>query len=80
MLNDSQGIEQLMEEELLISHHETADIQVINENEYTAVSTIELENKESSSMILGIIGCGAIASIITDFAVEGKLGADLKYF
>lgn len=31
-------------------------------------------------VVAGIIGCGAIASIITDFAANGKLGADLKFF
>ncbi len=31
-------------------------------------------------MVAGIIGCGAIAGIITDFAANGKLGADLKFF
>ena len=31
-------------------------------------------------MKVGIIGCGSIANIITNFAVEGKLGVDLKYF
>ncbi|MGZ7068975.1 MAG: Gfo/Idh/MocA family oxidoreductase, partial [Methanobacterium sp.] len=31
-------------------------------------------------MKVGIIGCGAIANIITNFALEGKLGVDLKYF
>ncbi|MDD3985073.1 MAG: aspartate dehydrogenase [Methanobacterium sp.] len=31
-------------------------------------------------MKVGILGCGAIANIITNFAVEGKLGVDLKYF
>ncbi len=31
-------------------------------------------------MKVGIIGCGAIANIMTNFAVEGKLGVDLKYF
>lgn len=31
-------------------------------------------------MKVGIIGCGAIAHIITNFAVEGKLGVDLKFF
>ena len=31
-------------------------------------------------MKVGIIGCGAIANIITNFAVEDKLGVDLKYF
>ena len=27
-----------------------------------------------------MLGCGAIANIITNFAVEGKLGVDLKFF
>ena len=31
-------------------------------------------------MKVGILGCGAIANIITNFAAEGKLGVDLKYF
>ncbi len=31
-------------------------------------------------MMVGILGCGAIANIITNFATEGKLGVDLKYF
>ena len=31
-------------------------------------------------MKVGILGCGAIANIITNFAVEGKLGVDLKFF
>ncbi|MGB9937442.1 MAG: aspartate dehydrogenase [Methanobacterium sp.] len=31
-------------------------------------------------MQVGIIGCGAIANIMTNFAVEGKLGVNLKYF
>jgi aspartate dehydrogenase len=31
-------------------------------------------------MKIGIVGCGAIANIITNFAVEGKLGIDLKFF
>jgi aspartate dehydrogenase len=31
-------------------------------------------------MIVGIVGCGAIANIITNYALEGKLGVDLKYF
>jgi len=31
-------------------------------------------------MIVGIIGCGAIANIITNQALEGKLGVELKYF
>lgn len=31
-------------------------------------------------MIVGIVGCGAIANIITNFALEGKLGVELRYF
>lgn len=29
---------------------------------------------------MGILGCGAIANIITNFAAEGKLGVDLEFF
>ncbi len=29
---------------------------------------------------MGILGCGAIAHIITNFAAEGKLGVDLEFF
>lgn len=31
-------------------------------------------------MNVGILGCGAIANIITNFAAEGKLGVDLNFF
>ena len=31
-------------------------------------------------MVAGIMGCGAIANIITNFAADGELGADLKFF
>ncbi len=31
-------------------------------------------------MNVGILGCGAIANIITNFAAEGKLGVDLEFF
>ncbi|MDI6723241.1 MAG: aspartate dehydrogenase [Methanobacterium sp.] len=31
-------------------------------------------------MKVGIIGCGAIAHIITNFAVDGKLGVELEFF
>ncbi|HTX60714.1 MAG TPA: aspartate dehydrogenase [Methanobacterium sp.] len=31
-------------------------------------------------MKVGILGCGAIANIITNFAVESKLGVDLEFF
>ena len=33
-----------------------------------------------NDMKVGILGCGAIANIITNFAVEEKLGVDLKFF
>jgi aspartate dehydrogenase len=79
MLNNPQGTEQLMEEDLHISCYDS-DIPVIDEDQYKSRSTVELGKKQPSPMILGIIGCGAIASIITDFALEGKLSAELKYF
>lgn len=31
-------------------------------------------------MRVGILGCGAIANIITNFAVEGKLGVEIQFF
>ncbi|MGZ4857516.1 MAG: aspartate dehydrogenase [Methanobacteriaceae archaeon] len=31
-------------------------------------------------MKVGILGCGAIANIITNFAMEGKLGVEIKFF
>jgi len=31
-------------------------------------------------MRVGILGCGAIANIITNFAREGKLGVEIKFF
>lgn len=33
-----------------------------------------------SKMRVGILGCGAIANIITNFAMEGKLGVEIKFF
>ncbi len=39
--------------------------------------TAELEQTISK---VGIIGCGAIAEIITNFAAKGKLGVELQYF
>lgn len=39
-----------------------------------------LINTESDNIKAGIIGCGAIAQIIADFASEGKLGVDIKFF
>jgi len=38
------------------------------------------DDHKHGAMTVGIIGCGAIANIITDFAVEGKLNVDLKFF
>ena len=38
------------------------------------------DDHENSAMTVGIIGCGAITNIITDFVMEGKLGVDLKFF
>jgi len=32
------------------------------------------------AMKVGLLGCGAIANVITDFALEGKLGVDLACF
>jgi aspartate dehydrogenase len=37
-------------------------------------------NPQNSTITVGIIGCGAIATIITDFVLEGKIGIDLKFF
>lgn len=39
-----------------------------------------MDDTSNGTMTVGIVGCGAIASIITDFALEGKLGVDLKFF
>jgi|WetSurMetagenome_2_1015567.scaffolds.fasta_scaffold427907_1 aspartate dehydrogenase len=39
-----------------------------------------VDNPQNDTMTVGIIGCGAIANVITDFALEGKLGVDLKFF
>lgn len=35
---------------------------------------------ESNDTTIGIIGYGAIEFIITDFAAEGKLNVDLKFY
>ncbi len=37
-------------------------------------------DNKCGTMKVGLLGCGAIANIITNFAVEGKLGVDLKFF
>jgi len=66
----------------------------MNETALNDISEIEEEEdmySESNSenlvmdyprndIVAGIIGCGAIASIITNFAAGGELGADLKFF
>jgi aspartate dehydrogenase len=39
-----------------------------------------IDNPQNDTLTVGIIGCGAIASVITNFALEGKLGVDLKFF
>lgn len=55
----------------------------INESEGTcSESTFEklIYDHPSDVKIVGILGCGAIASIITDYAAKGKLDIDLKFF
>ena len=47
--------------------------ELVNSNEL-------IDNPQNDTMTIGIMGCGAIASVITDFALEGKLGVDLKFF
>lgn len=37
-------------------------------------------NQDSRIKVVGILGCGAIANIITDFALKEKLDIDLSYF
>ena len=32
------------------------------------------------NVMVGILGCGTIANIITNFTAEGKLGVDLEFF
>lgn len=46
------------------------------------ISTSEnlINDYQRGVKIVGILGCGAIANIITDYATEGKLGVDLKFF
>ena len=39
-----------------------------------------MDDHSFNDMTVGILGCGAIAGIITDFAAQGKLGVDLKFF
>ncbi len=62
-------------------------------NETSLYEFLELEHSENSFsgsksenfikrdvMKVGILGCGAIANLILDFALEEKLGVDLKCF
>ncbi len=39
-----------------------------------------IDEDEISTIKVGLLGCGAIANIITNFAAEGKLGFDLRFF
>ncbi len=39
-----------------------------------------IDNPNNSTITVGIIGCGAIATIITDFVLEGKIDIDLRFF
>lgn len=37
-------------------------------------------NDKINNLKIGVLGCGTIANIITDFAAKGKLNVDLDYF
>lgn len=39
-----------------------------------------LDHIEHGTKVVGIVGCGAIARTITDFALKENLGVDLKFF
>ncbi len=39
-----------------------------------------IDDHQRGVMVVGILGCGVIANIITDYAAKGKLGVDLKFF
>ena len=39
-----------------------------------------INNNETNNLKVGILGCGTIADIITDFTVKEKLNVDLNYF
>jgi aspartate dehydrogenase len=65
--------------------NETAlnDVSEIEEDEYLyLISNSEnlIKDCPRNVMVAGIMGCGAIANIITNFAADGELGADLKFF
>lgn len=52
-----------------------------NENIFSAYSSKNIISADKNNNIkVGIIGCGAIATMITDFVLEGKIGIDLKFF
>jgi len=51
-----------------------------NENLLSQVESSDHGDRKYDAQVIGIIGCGAITKIITDFQKEGNLDADLKYF
>lgn len=64
--------------------NETAFYEVLDiEESENMISESKSENfidKDKGVMKVGILGCGAIANLIADFALEGKLCVDLKCF
>lgn len=65
--------------------NETAFSEVLEleQNENTgpgSQSENSINEEVSDAMRVGILGCGAIANIITNFAADGKLDVDLKCF
>lgn len=52
-----------------------------NENIFGASNSKNIISADKKDNItVGIIGCGAIATIITDFVLEGKISINLKFF
>lgn len=52
-----------------------------NENIFSGSNSKNIISADKNDNItVGIIGCGAIATIITDFVLEGKIDIDLKFF
>lgn len=45
-----------------------------------SASENSLDHGEQSTKVVGILGCGAIAKTITDFALKENLGVDIKFF
>ena len=43
-------------------------------------NSIRVSDAESDNIKVGILGCGAIATVITDFVLEGKISVDIKFF